>query len=165
MLSLKRFSTGFTGLTIAFALSACGFQPIAATQSDGRLNGRPKLSSLNVDSDESRFVYHFRRRLIQSVDIGVSGAPRFETRTTFTRTALAISETDDITRFTFRTRTSYSLKTTSDQVVTSGVTSTATSVNATASQFTTEISERDALKRIAEETADRLINILRLHQK
>lgn len=152
---------GAAGLCLAVV--GCGFVPIAATEGFGDAATRPKLSSLRVNSPETRFEYYLRRRVLQFVDVGVAGAPSLETRTTLNRTGLAIDSDDAITRFTIRTETAYRLNDSDRKAITSGVASSATSLNATANQFTTEISERDALRRIAEDTADRLVNVLRLH--
>lgn len=146
-------------------LAACGFEPIAASRGGPGLDGaRPQLSNLIVRGENSRFIYFLRRRLIEAVDLGVVGAPRLSADVTITSTGLAITEADAVTRLSFRAETTYRLDQPSGEgaPITTGRAVSVTFSNATATQFTTEINRRDAERRMAEDIADRLINILRL---
>ncbi|MEO1330469.1 MAG: LPS assembly lipoprotein LptE [Pseudomonadota bacterium] len=150
-------------LAATLLISGCGFKPIAADDGPGALAKKPSINRLSVESEDPRFVYHLRRRISQSVNIGIVGAPNLRAATSISRTGLAISSDDSITRVTLRTATRYRLETSEKAEITAGIAQSTTSLNATTSQFATEISERDAVRRLADETADRLVNIIRLH--
>lgn len=162
-MSLRNWIKTAAVIVVATTVTACGFKPIAATNDSSTIAQRPALADLKVESGDPRFTYHFRRRVLQSVDIGVPGKPSLVTNTSIQRIGLAISSDDSITRLTLRTTTKYRLKGLSDSELTSGTAHSATSLNATASQFTTEVSQRDAIKRVAEDTADRMVNTIRLY--
>lgn len=150
-----------TGATFLF-LSGCGFTPLVRGETS-ESDQKPRLAKLTVTSPEPRFDYHLRRRMLQFIEIDSRASQSLTVETEIRRIDLAITDSDDITRFTFQTASRYRLDEGTD-AISRGVSSSATSVNTTASQFATEISERDALRRIAEETAEKLVNILRLAQ-
>ena len=156
----------------AGALFGCGFQPIATPSTvgissigvqDARLPLRAVGVSVDIDSDAKRFEYLLRQALDRSIATGVSVDDGLDITVVIEREGLAIEQNDSVTRYNLTATADYELQSASGDVVLDKKTVSITAVNATASQFSTAVSQRDALRRIANDLANRIIVQLRLH--
>lgn len=151
-------------------LAGCGFEPIAAsTSAIGEKD--LVLAQVNVQSSDSRFAYRLKKEILRSVAIDSNATQAFTVSTAITRAGLAIEQNDTVTRRNVTADTSYALAST-DRVagehqasVISGDTSVTTAVNTTASQYSASVSEREAIERLAKETARRLLTFLRVNRQ
>lgn len=157
-----------TGLMIVAHLTiACGFKPIAAptasTNQDALLRLRDIAVSVRIDSDAERFEYLMRQELRRFVSTDPSAAERLVLFADIDREGLAIEQNDAVTRFNLTATLDYSLLEETGVELLGGTTVSITALNATASQFSTNVSEREALRRIAGDLTNRIVTILRLH--
>lgn len=165
----KAFAAALLPLGLILSLAGCGFQPIAASSS---AIGQEDLvlADLQVTSDDSRFAYRVKKEMLRSIQIDPAASYRFLVNGQIERTGLAIEQNDTVTRQNVAARTTYSLarretgKPQSPEPEIKGETRVTTAVNTTASQYSASVSDREAVERLAKETARRLITFLRVNK-
>ena len=152
---------------LLISLCACGFQPVAAPNSMTTANAEIPLKDVAIKitarNDEERFQYLLEQELGRSVSITNNASNRLILDVVIEREGLAIAQNDTVTRFNLTATSDYKLQSSDGEAVMEGETVSITALNATASQFTTSVSERDALKRLATDVARRISTILRVH--
>ncbi|MEL6980394.1 MAG: hypothetical protein AAGM38_17195 [Pseudomonadota bacterium] len=156
-------------------LSGCGFEPIAATKTGAVGEQDLSLSQLSIDSDDERFSYRVRQELLRSISIDPEADQTLRVSSKIDREGLAIEQDDAVTRLNLIARTEYALREAAPEPDADGVVSEApppllgstrvvTAVNTTASQFAATVSRREAVERLASETALRIITFLRVNR-
>ena len=157
----------FLAAAASVALVGCGFQPIAATTSVDRDTARLPLRTINlaidIDRDERRFEYLLRQAFDQSVIIDRSAANALVIDVDVDQEGLAIQQNDSVTRFNLTATANYSIVDGDGKELLDGATVSITALNTTASQFSTSVSQRDALRRLATDLSNRIVTLLRLH--
>lgn len=165
-------------LLLPASLAGCGFEPIAATPSGGAIGEQDlALTQLTIDSPDPRFSYRLRQEMLRSVAITPDAAQSMKLVTTIDREGLAIEQDDAVTRLNVVAKTVYTLRDAPDIVSADvdgvieretpplvGSTRAVTAVNTTASQFSAGVSNRDAVDRLAVETALRMVTLLRVNR-
>lgn len=161
MLWLKSFASRCAALCLVGLLASCGFVPIAAERNAGEGQQALAVRDLQVDAGDERFRYELRRELLRFIVIDPSARRALRVTTRVERTALAITATDEITRYNLEATTVYRLVgIADDEVITRDARSIA-SVNATTDAFATQASERAAMRKLAESAADKILTGLR----
>lgn len=155
----------FTALCAAFLITAvvasCGFVPIAADRNGVEAEEALVVRDLDLEGGDERFQYELRRELLRFVQIDPSARRALRVETNITRTGLAITSTDEITRFNLEAITIYRLVGIGDDPEIVRDTRSIASVNATTDTFATQASERAAVNKLAENTARQIILGLR----
>lgn len=146
----------------ALLLSGCGFEPIAApvNPSAGQEEAAVRLRTLDVKSENKRFTYHMRRSLNRRVVVDETAPVRLLGDTDIIEQGLAIEQNDTVTRLNLTARTRYRLVGAQGDPISQGEIETVTAVNATTDLYATQVSREEAIRRLAEETARRLISVL-----
>lgn len=156
-------------LLLPLALAACGFSPIAAVPTSVGEQDLV-LSDIDVVAADRRFAYRLRKELMRSVEIDPTAPQSLKLTTSIDVVGLAIQQNDTITRRNITAQTDYALVIAAEPGATEppepirGDTSAITAVNATAAQFSTNVSEREAIERLAVETARRIVTFLRVNR-
>ena len=139
-------------LTACTATAGCGFRPLYG-ESGGALMGQVDAVGL-----VGRAGYHFGQQLQRRLGRPETDAA-FElvTALSFQREGLAISASDDVTRFDVTGSARFTLRRRADgAVVSEGVVTSVTAYSTTATPYATEVAERDAERRLAIDLADRV---------
>jgi len=150
-----------TALLAVLALGGCGFRPLyggGAESGPGRL-----FQSVRIEREAGEQGFRLYQSLIERLRPVDGVAPLvLTTATQQVRTALAIAAADQITRYNLRLITLYTLRRAdTGAIVAEGEVSSIAAYNAIpASQYATLISEREVLRRAAEETADKIVRRL-----
>lgn len=146
------------------ALSGCGFEPIAAPTrpSAGNEDAAITLRSVSISSDKKRFSYHLRRNLDRYVVYDSTAPVRIVSETKISQQGLAIEQNDTVTRLNLTADTTYKILDALGDPIRNGTIRTITAVNATTELYATQVSQDEAVKRLAEETARRLVSVLRV---
>ena len=148
----------------ALALGGCGFRPLYGGGGDagpGRL-----FQSVRIAREPGELGFRLHESLVERLRPAAGAAPLvLTTRTRRLRTALAIEEDDQVTRYNLRLITLYGLRRAgagpSDPPLAEGEVSTIAAYNAIpASQYATLVSERQVLSRAADEIADKIVKRL-----
>ena len=157
-------------LLLPAALAGCGFQPIAASSSTFGEQDLV-LAQLDVNSSDSRFAYRLKKEMLRSIAIDPSATQSLSLSATISRAGLAIEQNDTITRRNVTATTSYALASKKDQSVggssvsaKTGSTTVTTAVNTSTSQYSASVSDREAVERLAKETAIRMVTFLRVNR-
>lgn len=156
-------------LLVPVALAGCGFEPIAAIPS-GIGEKDVVISDLDIASSDRRFAYRLRKEILRSVRIDAAAEQSLRLTSTIEREGLAIQQNDTITRQNIIAKTKFALAKkpaageTEPPAPVQGDTTAITAVNATASQFSTRVSDREAVERLAVETARRIVTFLRVNR-
>lgn len=151
------------------SVAACGFQPIAAVPTSFGERDLT-LSALDVSSNDKRFAYRLRKEMLRSIEIDPAAPQRLTISGTIQRSGLAIEQNDTITRQNVTADSVYTLSTEppqgvqKDPTVFRGETSAVTAINTTASQFSTSVTDREAVERLSIETSRRMITFLRVNR-
>lgn len=155
-------------LLLPLGLAACGFQPIAAVP-EGVGEQDVVIADLSVNAEDRRFAYRLRKEILRFAAIDPAAPQSLRLTTTVKVEGLAIQPNDTITRRNITADTRYVLteppapgETEPKQL--KGRATAITAVNATSSQFSTNVSEREAMERLAIETAQRVVTFLRLNR-
>ncbi len=151
----------FAALCLAGLVASCGFVPIAAERSDAPGSSALAVRDLQIEARDERFRYELRRSLLRHVRIDPAARRALRVSTTIERTGLAITATDEITRFNLEAITVYRLAGIADDPEIVRDTRSIASVNATTDAFATQASERAALRKLADSTGDKIITGLR----
>lgn len=163
----RRYIAVPCAVALAITASACGFEPVAAPNSMTTANAEIPLKDISIKvtarSDEERFQYLLEQELGRSVSVTSVAENQLILDIAVVREGLAIAQNDTVTRFNLTATTGYKLQSPGGDAVLEGETVSITALNATASQFTTSVSERDALKRLATDIARRVSTLLRVH--
>lgn len=148
-------------------LTSCGFHPIAAptlgTDSRARLEVSDLTITVDTNRDAERFRYLITRALQDSTRLTDESSLDLKLHVRLKRDGLAIEQNDTVTRLNYTAEVDYSLSDEFSVEVLAGSTVSITALNATASQFSTSVSERDALNRLAKDISNRISLILRLY--
>lgn len=156
-----------TILALAIILSACGFTPIAAPTLGTDSRARIELSDLTItvesQRDSERFRYLITRALQDTTRLTDESSLDLKLHIRLSREGLAIEQNDTVTRLNYTAEIDYSLSDNFAVEVLAGSAVSITALNATASQFSTSVSERDALNRLATDISNRISLILRLY--
>ena len=144
----------------ALALGGCGFRPLYG---GGNSSGPGRLfQSVRVVREPGELGFRLHESLIERMRPAVGNDTlTLRTKTQLLRAGLLIEEDDEITRYNIRLVTSYTLHSASagpsDPPLTRGEVRSIASYNATDSQYATLVSERQVLRRAAEEVADKIV--------
>lgn len=167
-MSLRNF---LAALLLPACLAGCGFTPIAATPGGGAFGEQDlTLSQLDIGSSDSRFRFHLRQELLRSIVIDPAAAQSLQLSTDIDNEGLAIEQDDEITRLNVIAETTYVLRErprdpeADPPAPLTGETRAVTAVNTTASQFAAGVSQREAVERLAVETALRIVTLLRVNR-
>ena len=167
--SIRIARLGVVACLLPAFLAGCGFQPIAASSSSfGEQD--IVLAQLEVSSSDPRFAYRLKKEMLRSVAIDPSASHAFSLNTRIERAGLAIEQNDTITRENVTARTAYALASREQRAgqdrasAVTGSTTVTTAVNKTSSQFSTTVSDREAVERLAKETAQRMLTFLRVNR-
>ncbi len=147
----------------ALALGGCGFRPLyggGADSGPGRL-----FQSVRIIREPGELGFSLHESLVERLRPVAGTAPLvLTTKTQLLRSGLAIEEDDQVTRFNLRLITRYDLRRAgagpSDAPLTDGEVRSIAAYNATTSQYATLVSEREVLRRAAEETAEKIVQRL-----
>ena len=141
-----------TALAACAASAGCGFRPLYG-ESGGALLGQVQPVGL-----AGRAGYHFGQQLRRRLGRPEADAAfELETALSFEREGLAISASDDVTRYDVTGSARFTLRRRADGVVVSeGVATSVTAFSTTATPYATEVAERDAERRLAVDLADRV---------
>lgn len=150
------------GLTLAAFVAACGFVPIAADRGPTGTADDLVVRDIQIVAEDERFAYQMRRDLLQWIRIDPEARYALSAEATIATTSLAITSTDEITRLNYEASSRYRLIGIGDDPVVAGETSSIASVNATTDTFATDASERAAIRRLASDTARKIITELRV---
>jgi len=148
-------------LLAALALGGCGFRPLyggGATAGPGRL-----FQSVRIEREAGEQGFRLHQSLVERLRPVEGVAPlALTTATQQVRTALAIAEDDQITRYNLQLITRYTLRRVdTGAIVAEGEVRSIAAYNAIpASQYATLVSEREVLRRAADETADKIVKRL-----
>lgn len=157
----------FACLAAAMLLTGCGFEPIAAPTSTTTETAQVRLAAIDVriarSGENGRFEYVLRQELKRSLAIDSTSDDRLAMSIAIDREGLAIQQNDTVTRFNLTATMDYSLADANGAELLGGKTVSITALNATASQFSTSVAERDAMRRLAADLAARIVTLLRLH--
>lgn len=146
------------------SLAACGFEPIAAPTrpSVGDENAAIRLRNVSIEIDSKRFHYNLQRELGRGIEFDAASPVRLVGKTELVQQGLAIEQNDTVTRLNLTATTTYSLIGPQGDPIRTGTIRTITAVNATTELYATQVSRQEAEKRLAIETARRLISVLRV---
>ncbi len=160
-MSLRNFVLAFGAVTM---LAGCGFEPIAAPTrpSAGNEDAAIRLRNAGISVDNKRFAYHLRRELGRSIIFDAASPIRLVGETTINQQGLAIEQNDTVTRLNLTAITTYQLIGPLGDPIRTGTIRTITAVNATTELYATQVSRDEAEKRLAVETARRLISVLQV---
>ena len=154
-------------VALQLAISGCGFEPVAAPNAMTTANAEIPLKDISIEinarSDEKRFEYLLEQELGRSVSLIGTAQNKLKLNVSIVREGLAIAQNDTVTRYNLTATTKYVLQPDEGDALLQGETVSITALNATASQFTTSVSEREALKRLANDIARRISTLLRVH--
>jgi len=148
----------------ALVLGGCGFRPLyggGASAGPGRL-----FQSVRIEREGGEQGFRLHQSLIERLRPAAGNAPLvLSTTTRQVRTALAIQEDDQVTRYNLQLVTRYALRRVgaapSAASLAEGEVRSVAAYNALpASQYATLVSEREVLRRAAEETADKIVKRL-----
>lgn len=163
-MSLSRSVLIVAGL---LSLAGCGFEPIAApvNPSAGDEASAIRLRDVSIGAEDSRFEFQVRRGVDRQVilDDGAPATLRCDTR--FIKQDLAIEQNDTVTRRNLIAETTYRLIGPTGETIRDGKFRTITAVNATTELYATQVSRDEAMSRLAEETARRLVTLLRIENQ
>lgn len=151
----------FTAMALAGALaglSGCGFQPIASTQSD---SASLLVRDFVVVGAPRRFEYELRQALGRVLITDPNAGESLRISVDLREEGLAVEQDDAVTRINLRADANYRLQDPEGASAYSGRVVSNTALNATSSQYATEISRRDANKRLAVDVANKIITALR----
>lgn len=151
----------FAALFLAGFVAACGFVPIAAERDGDDAARQLVVRDIQISAGDERFQYELRRSLSRFIVIDPTARRALRISTVIERTGLAITATDEITRFNLEAITVYRLVGIADDPEIVRDTRSIASVNATTDTFATQASERAAIVKLADSTADRIITGLR----
>jgi LPS-assembly lipoprotein len=140
-------------LAAAAATGGCGFRPLYGEAGGGDLLGQVEAVGL-----KGRSGYHFGEQLRRRVGRPEPDAAlQLRAALTFDREGLAISATDDVTRYDVIGTARYTLARRRDgAVVAEGTVTSITAYSTTATPYATEVARRDAERRLAVDLADRV---------
>lgn len=151
-------------LALGGAAGGCGFRPLyggGADSGPGRL-----FRSVRIEREAGEQGFRLHQSLIERLRPPAADAPLvLTTRTRQVRTGLAIEEDDQVTRYNLQLTTRYALRRAGDAPsaapLAEGEVRSVAAYNALpASQYATLVSEREVLRRAAEETADKIVKRL-----
>jgi LPS-assembly lipoprotein len=140
-------------LAAAAATAGCAFRPLYGEAGGGALLGQVEPIGL-----AGRSGYHFGEQLRRRVGRPEPDAKfQLSAALSFDREGLAISASDDVTRYDVTGTARYTLVRRADgAVVTEGTVTSITAYSTTATPYATEVAERDAERRLAVDLADRV---------
>lgn len=138
----------------------CGFSPIAKPITSAE---NISLSALSVLSDDARVEFTIRRTFEKFVQFESEGEP-FKVSVVLESEAFAIQPDDEVTRIKLTAIARYTYSA-GDSPGARGVIQSVSGYNATTSQFATSASRRDAIEKLAEDIANKLVTRLRLITK
>jgi LPS-assembly lipoprotein len=152
-MSYTRFALSQILLALAFAVSACGFQPLYGTSPAGS-NVASQLSAIEIDEQDNRLGQLIRNDLLSSF---AGGGPRpSHYRLQFV--AVAGSQTliehsnEDTRRFSYRVHVNYRLiEERTGKELSAGKTFSQVSYDKTTSDFSNVQAETNAMERAAKE--------------
>lgn len=135
-------------------LAGCGFRPVYGEGSAARA----LVGQVAIEAPLSRLGFHFRQALEERLGEGGGDAPlELESGFTISKSGLAITPDNSITRYTLNGIGVYRLLRRADGVVLDeGEVRTLTAYSATASLYATRAAERDAEERIVRDLAGRI---------
>ena len=155
-------SRGFIGLcTLAFAVVACGFQPLHGRQGDAA-GGTPaaQLADVYISPIPNRIGQEVRNGLLDrlnTLDQPVGSQLRLDVKLTSRKEGLAIRSDETVTRFNFRLRALFRLiDTRSGETIFSGRTVSISAYNIVRSSFANVTAEKDAQSRAAREVSEEI---------
>ncbi|MCI4662625.1 MAG: LPS assembly lipoprotein LptE [Neomegalonema sp.] len=149
-------------LGLAALSSGCGFSPIARQQAGSPIAFR----SIDITTNNERLAYHLRRALAKAIRLSDQAPNTLLLRPVLVKEGLAIQQDDTISRFNLQLVTGFDVVVAAEPSAPSKQTGTVTSItalNATSSQFTTSTAERDAVRRLADDNARRILRQLQLN--
>lgn len=183
----RRYGRSSFALAATLVLAGCGFEPIAAPNGAGLVTtadqviafGRVSIGFRGGRADTERFAYRLRRALDAEARLDSPGQPDLRVLVTLGRRNLAISSDDDITRRNFNARATFEFTDPAasadeetdaaltaeeklEAILLSGSVESTSAVNTTSDLFSTEVAEREALDRLAEDLARQIITRARL---
>ncbi|MEL6226179.1 MAG: LPS assembly lipoprotein LptE [Pseudomonadota bacterium] len=141
------------------AVAGCGFQPIATSSKDAEAL---RLRSVSISDAPRRFEYTLEQSLFRIINEDPSAPNRLKVDVDLQERGLAIQQDDAITRINIVATAKYELLDLNGEKIDAGRLTSTTSLNATASQYATEVNRREAMKRLANDIANRLVTSLRI---
>ena len=143
-------SLGGTSLAVA----ACGFTPIYGEGAAARaLTGR-----IDVDQIDGKMGFAARKRLTERLGPATAATHLLSIRLDVTTDALAISQTNQISRYNLTGVARYAVRHLgSDTTVETGSARAFAAYSASASPFATRVAEEDARERLAITLADQIV--------
>lgn len=152
----------FVAVVFAGLAAGCGFVPIAAPAGGVPADQQLVVRDINVSSPNDRYEYELRRGLSGFVTVDPAAPYTLNLTTKVERTNLAITSDDEITRFNLEAVTSYQLVAATGDQAYAGETRAISAVNATTDTFATQTSERAAMTKLADATAEKIVTALRV---
>ena len=152
--------TLLAGVSVGFAalVSGCGFEPIHGEGGvASNLTGKVALGPV-----VGRIGYYMRQSLERSLgDAGPSAPFVLEVTTAVEEEGLAITRTNDVTRFNYRAEAAFALRDrATGKVMLKDKVESFSAYNATASVYATRVNRRDIERRVAIDLGDRIFRRL-----
>jgi LPS-assembly lipoprotein len=152
-MSYTRFALSQIVLTLALAVSACGFQPLYGTSPTGS-NVAAQLSAIEIDEQDNRLGQLIRNDLLSSFAGGDPQASHY--RLQFVAVAgsqtLIDQSNEDTRRFSYRVHVNYRLiEERTGKELSAGKTFSQVSYDKTTSDFSNVQAETNAMERAAKE--------------
>jgi len=138
----------------AFALSACGFEPVYGPGGDARA----LLGQVDIEVQNGRAQFEFRDRFQEVMQEAGSAAPYITTYDLkISERDIVISQAQGITRWSVAGTLTYDVIAKETGVaVFSGRAQSNTAYNATSGTFQTDVARTDAIVRLARDLADKV---------
>jgi len=150
-------------LFVLLPLAACGFEPVYGTNSAAS----KMLGQFEIQIVKGRNGFEIRDRLIERLGKAGSDAPyALSHKTTITTDDLAISEANDVTRYTLEGITNFRvIHKASETVVYENSVTSNTAYSATSGTYPTAIAQRDANVRLSRDLADKIVTLMSITAK